>query len=211
MFASSLALVSISFTITAVSCFTSSSTVFKRYSFACSEVKPEILSSSCTLLELSSSTSCLLRLSSSSLRPRFASRRSAASSFLSKVSSFARTRRSYFWTSARLSLVSLSSSFLVLMDSSFTSKRASFFLVSAVLRASSIISLALSSALPIFFSITLRLYALATNQVIGATIILVITIAKIVCNTGAPPYLVFIVQNTTFKLYTFLAFVSSVD
>ena len=27
----------------------------------------------------------------------------------------------------------------------------------------------------------------------------------------APPYLVFIVQNTTFKLYTFLAFVSSVD
>ena len=40
----------------AVSCFTSSSTVFNKYSFACSEVSPEILSSSCTLCLLSSST-----------------------------------------------------------------------------------------------------------------------------------------------------------
>ena len=33
-----------------------SSTVFNKYSFACSEVSPEILSSSCTLCLLSSST-----------------------------------------------------------------------------------------------------------------------------------------------------------
>ena len=45
-FASSFALFSISLIIFAVSSFTSSSMVFKRYSLACSEVNPEILSSS---------------------------------------------------------------------------------------------------------------------------------------------------------------------
>ena len=124
------------------------------------------------------------------------SRFSTASIFLSSVSSFERTLFSYLLISARLSLVSFSSSFLVFKDSSLTSKRASFFLVSAVLRASSIISLAFSLALPIVASLRLLIALDEINQVIGATITKVAIIAiTIGINAGAPPYLVFIVQK----------------
>ena len=124
------------------------------------------------------------------------SRFSTASIFLSSVSSFERTLFSYLLISARLSLVSFSSSFLVFKDSSLTSKRASFFLVSAVLRASSIISLAFSLALPIVASLRLLIALDEINQVIGATITKVAIIAiTIGINAGAPPYLVFIVPK----------------
>ena len=150
--ASSFACVSNSLIIFAVSCFTSSSTVFNRYSFACSEVSPEILSSSCTRCLLSSSTFTSRCLICSSLATKFASRCSITSAFLSSASSLESTRFSYRCNSALRSFVSFSSSFFVLIDSSFTSKRASFLVVSAVFNASSIISLALLSALPILES-----------------------------------------------------------
>ena len=92
--ASSLALVSISLTIFAVSCLTSSSTDFNRYSFACSEVSPEIRSSSCCLFSRSSSASVsfLVRLSSRAAKPL--SLRSNDSDFLSRFSSLLKTLRS---------------------------------------------------------------------------------------------------------------------
>ena len=196
MSASSFALLSNVLIITAVSCLTSSSTVFNRYSFACSEVNPEIRSSSCCLFFSSSSTFCFCLPSSSSFLVMLESRFSTASIFLSSVSSFERTLFSYLLISARLSLVSFSSSFLVFKDSSLTSKRASFFLVSAVLRASSIISLAFSLALPIVASLRLLIALDEITQVIGATITKVAIIAiTIGINAGAPPYLVFIVQK----------------
>ena len=92
--ASSFALFSSSLISFAVSCFTSSSTDFKRYSFACSEVRPEIRSSSCTRFADSSSTSARLFARRSSWAAKLASLRSIASVFLSRVSSFVRTRRS---------------------------------------------------------------------------------------------------------------------
>ena len=187
--ASSFALLSNVLTITAVSCLTSSSTVFNRYSFACSEVNPEILSSSCCLFFSSSSTFCFNLPSSSSFLVILKSRFSTASIFLSRVSSLERTRFSYFCISARLSFVSFSSSFLVLKDSSLTSKSASFFFVSAVFKASSIISLALSLALPIFSSLLLAMALPDINHVIGATTASVTRIATTIgINTGAPPY-----------------------
>ena len=158
------------------------------------EVNPEILSSSCTRLALSASTSCFLWFNSSSLRFKPLSRFSTASNFLSRVSSLERTRRSYFCTSLRRSLISLSSSFLALIDSSFASRRIPFFFVSAVLSASSIISLALASALPIFLSVTFLWYVVLISHVTGAATTNVTTQAIIIYTcTGAPPYLVFIV------------------
>ena len=152
--ASSLALCSISLINFAVSSFTSSSTVFKRYSFACSEVNPEILSSSCNRSSLSFATCAFCLLISSSFAAKPASRLSIDSSFLSRFSSFCTTRRSLRWISARRSFTSLSRSFFTRMDSSFASSIASRFLVSAVFTASSIISLAFSSAFPILASVT---------------------------------------------------------
>jgi len=121
------------------------------------------------------------------------SRFSTASIFLSRDSSLERTLLSYFCTSALLSLVSFSSSFLFFKDSSLISKSASFLVVSAVFNASSIISLALSLALPILASFAFWITLPEINHVIGATITNVAIIA-IITSTGAPPYLVFIVQ-----------------
>jgi hypothetical protein len=82
------------------------------------------------------------------------------------------------------------------MDSSFTSSSPSRFFASAVFNASSMISLALSSALPIFCSIPFLHCAEAISAVTGTAIsrvtIAVITIGTII--PGAPPYLIFIVQ-----------------
>ena len=154
LFASSFALFSRSLTNIAVSCFTSSSTVLKRYSFACSEVKPEILSSSCTLFWFSSftSASCLFNLSSRDAN--WFSLRSRESALRSTASSLESTRFSYFCNSFLRSLLSFSSSFLFLKASSLTSRRPSRFFVSAVFMASSIISRAFSSAEPILDSTT---------------------------------------------------------
>ena len=117
--ASSLAHVSISLINFAVSSFTSSSTDCNNNSFACSEVNPEILSSSCVLCSLSFSTSALTFTSCSSLVTKAPSFFSSCSAFLSTASSFARTRFSYLCNSALRSFVSFSSSFLVFKDSSF--------------------------------------------------------------------------------------------
>ena len=73
------------------------------------------------------------------------------------------------------------------MASSFASRSTSRFLLSAVLRASSIIALDLSSALP-----TVALYLdcwmpVATNQTITATITAVTAAVIIIGTTGAPP------------------------
>ena len=62
---------------------------------------------------------------------------------------------SYFCTSALLSLVSFSSSFLFFKDSSLISKSASFLVVSAVLMLHLLFPLALSLALPILASFAL--------------------------------------------------------
>ena len=90
--ASSFAWVSSSLTILAVSCLTSSSTVFNRYSFACSEVSPEIRSSSCTRFWLSSSTLASRWRRCSSFAVSLFSRCSSTSDRLSTDSSFASTR-----------------------------------------------------------------------------------------------------------------------
>ena len=142
-----------------------------------------------------------------------ASRFSTASAFLSTDSSFDRTRLSYFCSSDLRSLVSFSSSFFVLRDSSFTSNKASLFFVSAVFKASSMMLLALSSAVPTTSASFCTLLLTATLQVIGTAIssaTATATIATmIVIATGAPPYLVFIVQIQQYKFSCFLGIMSS--
>ena len=92
--ASSFALFSRSLIILAVSCLTSASTDLSRYSFACSEVKPEIRSSSCIPFSYRASTSLLRLFKASSRDASPASRRSMFSAFLSRFSSLLSTRRS---------------------------------------------------------------------------------------------------------------------
>ena len=92
--ASSFALASNSLISFAVSCFTSSSTDFRRYSFACSLVSPEIFSSSSCSLANNSSTSEERFLKVSSFAARLDSFLSIASDFLSRFSSLLSTRRS---------------------------------------------------------------------------------------------------------------------
>ena len=128
--------------------------VFKRYSFACSEVRPEILSSSCTRSSCNLATSSFSLLISSSFAANPASRFSTASNLRSIFASFCSIRRSFLWISALRSLISLSSSFFARIDSSLISKEDSRFFVSAFFTASSIISRAFSSALPTFASAT---------------------------------------------------------
>ena len=136
-----------------------------------------------------------------------ASRFSTASAFLSTADSFANTRFSYFCSSFLRSLVSFSSSFFVRRDSSFTSNKASLFLVSAVFRASSMMLLALSSAVPTISASFWILLFTATLQVTGTAISSATTTATIatiiVVVTGAPPYLVFIVQIQQYKFIFF--------
>ena len=90
--ASSFALFSSSLISFAVSCFTSSSTDFKRYSFACSEVRPEIRSSSCIPCSYWASTSAVRSPRMFSLLTRSASFFSRASAFFSTFSSLLNTR-----------------------------------------------------------------------------------------------------------------------
>ena len=104
-------------------------------------------------------------------------------------------------------MLSFSSSFLVFIDSSLASNTASLLVVSAVFKASSIISLDFYSALPIFASYDFLRWATAKNQAAGKTIHKVATtlIAIIVgVFTGAPPYLVFIVQSQHINFILFL-------
>ena len=192
--ASSLASASMVLIMTADSCFTSSSTIFKRYSLACSEVKPEIFSSSCTLCSLSLVTSSFFLFKASSLAFKLCSFLSIASDRFSTFSSFCWIRLSVRWTSFLLSRTSFSSSLRVLSASSFTSRSFSRFVSSAVLSASSIIFLALSSALPIFSSVTFFWYADETIQVKIAERTRVTAATITVVITGAPPYSIFIVQ-----------------
>ena len=65
------------------------------------------------------------------------------------------------------------------------------------------------SALPICFSTTFLWYKPAIIQIITAVITNVTIIAIVKPVTGAPPYLVFIVQNTTYQFYPFLVIMSS--
>ena len=194
-----------------MSIFTSSSTDFNRYSFASSEVKPEILSSSCTPFSCRPSTSFSFFLTLASFAAISFSRRSNTSAFLSTDSSFDKTRFSYFCSSALRSRVSFSTSFFVRRDSSFASSRASRFLVSAVFSASSMMFLAFSSAVPIFSASCLILLSTAIFLVTGTAISNVTTTAmntsRIVIPVpipGAPPYLVFIahLQHYNFILFS---------
>ena len=136
------------------------------------------------------------------------SRFSTASAFLSTVSSFDKTRFSYFCSSFLRSLVSFSSSFFVRRDSSFTSNKVSRFFVSAAFKASSMMPLAFSSADPIVSASFLTLLSTETLLVIGTAISRVATTATtatIIVVTGAPPqYLVFIVQSQQYKFIFFL-------
>ena len=197
---SSLTLASPSFIILAVSILISSSTVFNNCSFACSEVKPEIRSSSFTRCSLNLSTLACFSARFSSLSFKLCSLLSIVSAFLSIASSLLRIRCSNFCISALRSLTSFSSSFLVLRLSSFASRSISFFCASASLIASSIISRAFFSADPIVFSTVFLRINIEIKEATTAhtTHMATHTIVFI----GAPPYLIIIVQ-IQHKNYTF--------
>ena len=148
----SLASLSISLTINAASCSASLLILSTKISFASSAVKPDILSSSSFCLSWIAVSLACFNSKSLSFFCKLSSFFSIFKLFASRVSSFLNNLFSVFWSSALLSLVSLSSSFLSLCDSSFASSKISFFLVSASFTDSSIILLASISALPIFFS-----------------------------------------------------------
>ena len=155
----------------------------------------------------SSSTFFSLFCSSAAFAVHSVSRFSTISAFLSTDSSLDKTRLSYFCSSFLRSLVSFSSSFFVRRDSSFTSNKASLFFVSAVFKASSMMLLALSSAVPTTSASFFALFSTASLQVRGtaissATTTATITLMMIVV-TGAPPYLVFIVQIQQYKFICF--------
>ena len=186
-------LASPSFITLAVSILISSSTVFNNCSFACSEVKPEIRSSSFTRCSLNLSTLACFSARFSSLSFKLCSLLSIASAFFSTASSLLRIRCSNFCISERLSLTSFSSSFLVFRLSSFASRSISFFLASASLIASSIISRAFFSADPIVFSTVFLRINIEIKEATTADTTHMAT-HMIVVFIGAPPYLVIIVQ-----------------